>query len=213
MNEKIRVLIADDHIHERRGFISLLNLDQSIEVVGEAASVREAIEMAQRLLPDVVLLDLKWFKDTTAGAQAIFEIKANAPDVKILAATVHPELINDARKAGAEVAIDKDLLFNGETLVARIQDAYKTGKLLSVDPLTGEDLSSRESDVLQLMAAGLTNKAIGNELKIAETTVKKHVRAILDKFKASSRTEAVSTALSHGIINRPVSRQETKDLS
>ena len=203
MTNKIRVLIADDHIHERRGFGSLLELDDSVEVVGEAASAREAIELALNLLPDVILLDLKWFNDPTAGAQAILEIKSKAPQVKILAATVHPELIDEARRAGAEMAIDKDLLFNGEVLVRHLWDAFRTGNFLSVKSLVPNDLSAREMDVLTWMASGLTNKAIGAKLNIAETTVKKHARAIYGKLNAKSRTEAVSMALSLGIIKKP----------
>jgi len=124
MSKNIRVIIADDHVVEREGFKQLLSLVDDIEVIGEAESAQEAVQKALNLTPDVVLLDLVWHKDRTAGIAAVRQIKAKAPQIKILAATAYPELIRDARIEGADVAVDKDSLTDKSTLAARIRDAY-----------------------------------------------------------------------------------------
>jgi DNA-binding NarL/FixJ family response regulator len=199
MNTKIKVLVADDHLHERRGFIELLRLAGDIQDVGEATSAAEAVQKAIELQPDVVLMDLEWFNDASAGAEAIRQMKATAPRVKILAATVHPELIDMARRAGAEVAVDKDTLFSADSLAARIRDAFRTEpQVMRGGPV--DDLSGRELEILQLVVKGKTNQAIADTLNIALPTVKHHVQNILQKLGVTSRTEAAVAAMQRGIL-------------
>jgi DNA-binding NarL/FixJ family response regulator len=202
MTYRIRVLIADDHLHEREGFKKLLSLVDDIEVVGVATSAQEAVQKALRLEPHVVLLDLMWYKDRTAGISAIGDIKAQAPQVKILAATVYEDLIEPARREGAELAVHKDSLFDKSTLADRIRDAHNAGTFPSPQPLLVEPLTKRETEVLKLIAKGETDLGIATELGIAEGTVKKHVSSILGKLGVRSRAAAAATAYERGILHR-----------
>jgi len=200
VKDKIRVLIADDHVHEREGFKQLLSLVDFIEVVGEAASAQEAVQKALDLGPDVVLLDLTWYKDRTAGISAIRQIKAEAPQIKILAATVYAELIEPARMEGADLAVDKDSLFDKPTLAARIRDAYESQAFPRPQPPLVEKLSKREIEVLKLIAQGETDLGIATKLGIKVPTVKKHVSSILGKLQAPNRAGAAAIAYERGIL-------------
>ena len=200
--DKIRVLIADDHVHEREGFKQLLSLVDSIDVVGEAASAQEAVKKALSLKPDVVLLDLLWYKDPTAGISAIRQIKAETPQIKILAATVYPELIKSARMEGADLAVDKDSLSDTSMLVDRIRDTYMSQGFPTTEANLVEKPTKREMDVLKLMAQGETDREIARELVIALSTSKKHVRSILGKLGARSRGEAIAKAYETGLLRR-----------
>jgi len=202
MRDKIRVLIADDHVHEREGFKQLLGLVDSIEVVGEATSAQEAVRKALSLKPDVVLLDLAWYKDRTAGISAIRQIKQEAPQIKILAATVYAELIEPARLEGADLAVDKDSLFDKSTLADRIRDAYMSQTFPRAQAELVEKPTEREMAVLELMAQGKTDRQIATELGIALPTAKKHVSNILGKLAARSRGEAIAKAYEIGILRR-----------
>jgi NarL family two-component system response regulator LiaR len=202
LRDQIRVLIADDHVHEREGFKKLLGLVDDITVIGEAESAQEAVHKAQDLRPDVVLLDLMWYKDRTAGLAAIRQIKAQAPQIKVLAATVYEELIEPARMEGADLAVDKDCLFDMSTLAARIRDTYRTQTFSSSQPPMVETLTPREMDVLALIAQGKTDLAIALQLGIAEGTVKKHVSSLLGKLGVRSRAAAAAAAYERGILPR-----------
>lgn len=202
MRDKIRVLIADDHMYEREGFKQLLSLVDSIEVIGEAASAQEAVRKALSLKPDVVLLDLAWYKDRTAGISAIRKIKQEAPQIKILAATVYAELIEPARMEGADLAVDKDALFDKSTLADRIRDAYMSQGFPRPQADLVEKPTEREMEVLELMAQGKTDREIAAELSIALPTAKKHVSNVLGKLGARSRGEAIAKAYETGLLRR-----------
>jgi DNA-binding NarL/FixJ family response regulator len=203
MNEKITVLIADDHLYERMGLRDLLSLVDSVEVIAEATSAQEAVQIAVGQRPNVVVMDLRWYGDNTAGVSAIRKIKALAPDVRILAVTNFPEeLIEAARKAGADAAVGKDFLVSPQTLEARIRDAFTSPSLPPPDDPLAERLTEREMEVLRWMAQGKTNAQIARQLHLAEGTVKKHVANIQDKFGAESRGGAVAAAYERGILKR-----------
>ena len=200
MSETIRVLIADDHIHEREGFKQLLGLLNFVEVVGEATSAQNTVPQALGLMPDVILMDLTWFKDKTAGITAIQQIKAQEPTIKILAATVYPELIESARAAGADLAVDKDTLSNKTTLGDRIRDTYKSQTFTLSQPALTERLTERELEVLRFVAQGHTDAGIAEEIYLSVSTVKKHVSNILGKLGANNRSAAIALAYEGGIL-------------
>jgi len=156
------------------------------------------------LEPDVVLLDLTWFKDQTAGISAIKQIKSSVPKTKILVATVYSELIERARRAGADLAADKDSLYDKNTLAARIRDASRSDSF----PLPGQlrsgesELSKREIEALQLIAQGETDRSIAIRLGISLPTVKKHVGSILSKLDVPNRAAAAVAGLKMGILTR-----------
>jgi DNA-binding NarL/FixJ family response regulator len=162
-----------------------------------------AVQISIARQPDVVLMDLRWYGDSTAGISAIYRIKAEAPEVRILAATDFPdELIEPARKAGAEVAVGKDYLVSPQALEARIRDALASPNLPFPDEPLLEPLSERELEVLRLMAQGRTNQQTARQLQLAEGTVKKHVANIQGKLGAESRGGAIAAAYERGILKR-----------
>lgn len=196
----IDVLIADDHYHEREGLKQSLLYAENIRVVAEASSAQEAFQKTVALRPDVVIMDLDWYGDRTAGITAIQKIKQQMPRAKVLVVTNFPELIESARAVGADVAVTKDALINGETIAARIWDAYSTDEFDVVPPADGEILSVRERQVLDAMRRGLETPEIARELFIADATVKKHREHIREKLGAKNAAEAVFIGLKLGLI-------------
>ncbi len=196
----IKIVIADDHIHEREGFKQLLSLLDFVEVIGEATSAQSAVQTALTLRPDVLLMDLTWYKDRTAGATAIRQIKEQAPEIKILAVTVYQELIEEARLAGADLAVDKDALSHKSTLGARIRDTYTSKPVLRPKRSPIAQLTERETEVLKLVAQGQTDAGIAEQLYLSTSTIKKHVSSILTKLDANNRSAAIANAYDCGIL-------------
>lgn len=213
----IKVLVVDDHTLLRRGIIDILAKEESLEVVGEAADGLEAIEKAKELTPDVILMDLNMPRCN--GLDAIQAIRVEIPEVNILVLTIS-ETESDlvaAMKFGATGYLLKkaepDELVYATLYVARggaIVSPLMATKLLTEFKsrrLTGEsieadtDLSPRETEVLQQVAGGASNKEIGNSLFISENTVRTHLRHIMDKLHLTNRTQAVAYALSKGLIS------------
>ena len=198
--EPIRVLIADDHEIMRMGLVSLLETDELISVVGEAADGEEAVRKAQKLRPDVVVMDLMMpVKD---GSEATQEIKAALPETRILLLTTFgtADGIAHAIEAGAEGALLKST--TNSNIIKAIK-ALADGKqfissevkeLLTKDPPVPE-LTERQRLILASITEGLTNLAIADRLGISEDGVKRHVNAIMAKLGADSRAEAVAIAL------------------
>ncbi len=211
MDDPIRILIVDDHTIVRDGLNTMLSRQDDFDVVGEAGNGVEAIEMARRMEPDVILMDLRMPK--MSGVEAMRSIGAENPRIKTIILTTFDtdEYIFDAIEAGAKGYLLKDTsredLFNAVRTVFRGESQIDPGvaaKLISrfqeLSRLGPDTLSEREVEVLQLIARGSSNRGIGRELLISESTVKTHVANIFQKLDVSHRTEAVTRALQRGII-------------
>ena len=205
----IRILLADDHKVVRQGLQMFLGLEDDLEIVGEAANGQEAIDQAQELNPDVILMDL--LMPEVSGIQAIVEIRRRMPDVEVIALTsvLEDQAVYDAMRAGAIGYLLKDT--EPEELSAAIRAAAAGQVQLSPRvaqrlmqevraPENPEALTDRERDVLKLLAQGLSNKEIGAALVIGEKTVKTHVSNILAKLGVPSRTQAALYAIRQGLV-------------
>jgi DNA-binding NarL/FixJ family response regulator len=215
----IRVLLVDDHAMVRRGLRGFLELLDDIEVVGEAENGRQGVELAGQLRPDVVLMDLLMPK--LDGIGAIEEIKTRYPAVEIVALTsfVEEARVTAALEAGASGFLLKDA--DADDVASAIRSAHR-GEV-HLDPAVAllvarrmragaaaaasgkadghEPLTEREREVLRLVARGLSNKAIADELAITERTARTHVSNILGKLGLTSRTQAALYALEHGLAS------------
>jgi len=218
----ISVLICDDHAVFRRGLVIVLSTDPGIAVAGEAADGREAITLAEELVPDVVLMDVRM--PGVDGIEVTRRLSTSVPSARIVMLTVSDEEddLYEAVKAGAvgyllkEVSIEEvagavravaagqslitpsmaaKLLTEFSSLARQVEDGGRGGRQAA------PHLTDRELEVLRLMARGMGNRPIADELAIAENTVKNHVRNILEKLQLHSRTEAVMYAVRQNIID------------
>jgi NarL family two-component system response regulator LiaR len=203
MAELIRVLVADDHFVVRQGLAALLAPRNGMEVVGEAANGREAVELAQALQPDVILMDL--IMPEMDGTAAIARIKAQNPAARILVLTSfgEREKVAAALQAGALGYLLKDSspddLFDAIRSVHRgrlsLPQELATELLQPQAPApTGSHFTARELDVLRLLVQGKSNPEIGQALFISSTTVRSHVTSILTKLNVANRTQAAVVA-------------------
>ena len=205
----ISVLLTDDHRVVRQGIKMVLDLDPELEVVGEASNGEEALRMARRLEPDVVLMDL--VMPVMDGVEATGEIRRELPDTEVVALTsvLEDASVTGAVKAGAIGYLLKNT--GGEELRQAIKAAAEGQVQLAPEaaarlmrevrtPEGLEDLTERETDVLKLLARGQANKQIARSLYIGEKTVKTHVRNILTKLNVRSRTQAALYAARTGIV-------------
>jgi DNA-binding NarL/FixJ family response regulator len=207
----IRVLVVDDHAVVREGLRAFLELQDGIEVAGEAADGEEAIDAAERLRPDVVLMDLVMPRlDGLAAMRALRE-RAPAARIVVLTSFLDEERLLPALRAGAagyllknaepqELARAVRVAHAGEALLdpvvaARLVEALAAGG--DDDPL--DRLTARERDVLELIARGFPNKQIARELGLAEKTVKGHVGHVLAKLGVADRTQAAVLAVRAGL--------------
>ena len=197
-------MIVDDHPIVREGLRGMLAAEPDIEVAGEAASGDEAVAAVPRIAPDVVLMDLRMPSGDGVGAIE------RLPGHRILVLTTFqddPGIVR-AIEAGAAGCLLKDA--SRADLAAAVRDVAAGRRVLSPEmsarlAATGERpvLSARESEVLALVAEGLTNAQIGERLYIGQATVKTHLLRIFTKLGVSDRTAAVMTALEHGILTTP----------
>ena len=202
---KIRVLVADDHYVVRMGLIAVVNSEPDMEVVGEAADGRQAVEMFATCNPDLVLMDLRMpVKDGIAATQ---EIRNKQPNARVPMLTTYDgdQEIHRALHAGAHGYVLKNS--TGEKLIPALRAVAAGEKWIPkeiakrlAERKLFEELTPRELQVLQQMAKGLANKEIGDVLRITEYTVKDHLKNILGKLRVADRTEAVTVALQRGII-------------
>lgn len=214
MSDQIRVLIADDHGIVRKGIRALLATETDIVVVGEAEDGRQAVTEAERLRPDIILMDL--VMPEVDGIEAIRQIKSRQLEVRILVLTsfAADDKVFPAIKAGALGYLLKDS--GPEELVRAIHQVYRgesslhpmiARKLLQElsrpadQPPSPEPLTERELEVLQLVAQGRSNQDIADYLVISEATVRTHVSNILGKLHLASRTQAALYALRQGLAS------------
>jgi len=203
MSEPIRILIADDHFVVRQGLAALLVARNGMEVVGEAATGREAVELARKLQPDVILIDM--IMPELEGPEAIALIKQENPKARILVLTSFGESkqIAAAIQAGALGYLLKDS--SPDDLLHAIRSVHRGSLVLTQDlalklmqtqpaPTPLDQLTERESDVLRLLAQGQSNQEIALNLNISMTTVRSHVSNILLKLNVSNRTQAALVA-------------------
>lgn len=203
---RIRVLCVDDHPVVRRGVAAMLGTEPELELVAEAASGEEAVELFRQYRPDIVLMDLRLAGDMD-GIDAIRDICREWPQARILVLTTYAgdENIHRALAAGARGYLIKD------TLDGRLVDAIRTVhqgrrhvppeiavQLAEHGPRV--ELTDREREVLNLMARGLRNKEIGAALSISEATARTHVENVVAKLGVSGRTEAVVVAAQRGFL-------------
>jgi NarL family two-component system response regulator LiaR len=205
----IRVLIADDHAVVRQGLRMFLGTDPELEVVGEARDGAEALQMARRLQPDVVLMDL--LMPVMDGVQATAAIRREAPGVEVVALTsvLEDAMVVDAVRAGAIGYLLKD------TEAHELRRAIKAAAAGQVElcpeaaarllrevrtpAQEPQPLTERETAVLRLLAQGMSNQEIARALNVGEQTVKSHVSHVLAKLGVPSRTQAALYAIRTGL--------------
>ena len=205
---KLSILIADDHPVVRDGLRGMLETQADFEVIGEAADGDQAIKKVAELKPDIVLMDLRM--PEVDGVTAIREIKGSQPETQILVLTTYDSDadILPAIEAGANGYLLKDssreelygairATARGDTVLAPTVAARLVGQMRAP---AEERLSSRELEVLQLVAEGASNKDIASRLHISQATVKSHLIHIFGKLGVSDRTAAVTVALQRGIM-------------
>ena len=201
----IRILLADDHHVLRQGVRALAADERDMEFVAEASSGQEAIEEFRKHRPDVVLMDLQM--PDMNGIDAMIAIRNEFPDARFIILTTYAGdvQISRALKVGARAYLLKSLL--RRELLDTIRAVHAGQKRIPAEVaaqvanhLADDSLTSREIDVLKLIAGGNANKIVADKLSITEETVKGHVKSILSKLSANDRTHAVTIGLKRGII-------------
>ena len=212
MDAPLRVMLVDDHVVVRDGIKSLLEATDDLVVCAEAGSAREAVAAAERALPDVVVMDVRL--QDGSGIQATRDIRAARPQIRVLMLTsfADDEALFASIMAGAAGYVLKQI--RGDELIAAIRrvgqgqslldpavtasvlDRLRKGKHLLMDERLAR-LSPQEERILELVAAGRTNKQIGEELHLAEKTVKNYVSSILTKLEVARRAEAAAYLTRH----------------
>lgn len=207
---KIRVVIVDDHDMVRKGLKVLLENFDDLEVAGEAGDGQAAVDLCRRINPDVVLMDM--IMPRLNGIGATEKVRQFCPDTQVIALTSYDseDTVQQALKAGAIAYLMKNV--SGDELANAIRRAYQGQSTLAPEaaqvlirattrpPAPGHDLTDREREILALMVEGLNNREIGERLVISSSTVKNHVSNILSKLGTTSRTQAVAVAVEHNIL-------------
>jgi len=200
----IRIVLADDHPVVREGLASILKA-KDIKVIGQASDGEEACRLYDQLSPDILVLDLRMPKKD--GLQAVNELMSRIPKPRIIVMPTYEgeEDVRRALSAGAKGYVLKGT--KREEILETVRKVYKGEPAISPEvaaklatSLTRPELSERELQVLQQMAAGKSNKEIGQVIYVSENTVKAHVKSILAKLDAMGRTEAIAIAIKRGLI-------------
>ena len=212
MTKKIRVLLADDHVVVRQGFRLILERQSDMEIVGEAGNGREAVEMAERLQPDILVMDVAM--PELNGIEATRRVARQSPRTRVLALSMHKDsvYVREILRAGArgyllKDAIDRDLL--AAVRAVAIGDGYLSPSVSEAvlsdyrrhvtNPI--DLLSSREREVLQMIAEGQTNKEIAATLNLSVYTVDAHRGRIMEKLNLHSVNELVRFAVRAGLVD------------
>ena len=213
----IRVGVVDDQALVRTGFVMILEVEPDIEVVFDAANGRAAVEMVRRHRPDVVLMDIRMPElDGIEATRLITTERSDVPRVLMLTTFDLDEYVYDAIRAGASGFLLKDtppddlvaavrVLAAGDALLApsvtrRLIEQFAAGASTAVPSPGLDDLTERETEVLRLMARGLSNGEIAARLFVGETTVKTHVSRVLMKLDVRDRVQAVVVAYDSGLV-------------
>ena len=215
--EKIRVVIAEDHRLFREGLLNMLLQDESVEVVGEAVSVLQAIDVIGDVQPDVVLLNTTMLESNGIQVIPVIRQKSLGSKPLMLTAATDEDVVLEALKAGAKGYLSKNTsvsnlmraikaVHNGELWVERKMIARFFDRELTADSdrenqptNTKEALTPREEEVLCLLTKGSTNKEIAQDLFISEKTVKSHLNSIFKKINVSRRLQAILYAIKQGL--------------
>jgi DNA-binding NarL/FixJ family response regulator len=203
--ETIRVLVVEDHHVVRQGLVALLKVVDGIEVVGEAADGVEAIAQFRKFLPDITLVDLRLPR--LGGVDVIQRLRMETPQARFIVLTTYDgdEDIYRALQAGARAYLLKGM--TSEELISTIRTVH--GGRSHIPPAIAqklaermgtEELTPRESDVLEQIVYGKSNKEIATELDISEATVKTHINSLLGKLGVTDRTQAATAAIQRGIV-------------
>src|SRR5438128_12384519 len=219
--QKVRVLIADDHAVVRSGLRSILETEDDIDVIGEAADGHQALESAQELLPDVILMDINM--GDWDGVTATRRVRNSVPSSRVIVLTNYDEdnLVFSSIRAGASGYLLKEV--SGQQLtnaIRTVADGFsliypsvarrvldESGRLRSGERPAGDDegysdLTAREREVLKLVASGRANKEIAVSLGISERTVKTHISNIFSKLELTDRTQAALYVHNRGLIEK-----------
>lgn len=217
MSKKINILIADDHSMMRQGLKQILELEKDIAVTAQASNGDEAVKMAKDYKPDIILMDINM--PGTNGLQAIKEIKQDKLPCKVIVLTIHEdrEYLFKTLQMGAEGYVLKDAepavlieairnVYNGQSYIQpnmtkELVKEFNRVTLHEKEKNEENNLTSREIEVLELIAEGMINKEIAKHLYISEKTVKNHVSNIFKKLDVSDRTQAAIYAFKHNIKN------------
>jgi two-component system NarL family response regulator len=205
MADKLKLMLVDDHYLVRMGLASIMALEPDVEVCAEAASGQEARALYRTHRPDVTLMDLRL--PDISGTETLQAIRSEFPDARIVIISTYvcDEEIYGALQAGAMAYLVKSV--QRDELMRAIRKAAKGQRHIPAEVaarlaerVTRSQLSSRELEVLRLLVAGRRNREIAGTLDITEGTVKLHVSSILGKLGVADRTEAVTRALQHGLV-------------
>jgi len=205
-NHPIRVLLVDDHPILLDGLVMLLECESDMAVVGQAANGEDAIALFKEHQPDIMLIDLRL--PTISGIEVITKIRADYPQARIVVLSTYDtdEEIYQAVQAGARGYLVKGAA--SEELLKAIRTVYRNQTYIPPSTsekllrrMTAPTLSTREQEVLQMIAEGKTNPQISAELNVAESTVRFHVSNILDKLGVGDRTQAIVQAMNQGLVH------------
>lgn len=207
-----KVMVVDDHLLSRKGIVSILSTHPLFEIVGEATNGQEAFDKVKDLMPDLILMDIRM--PDINGLEATRRIKQEMPYVKIVILSVSDDVQDffEAIKNGAQGYLLKNMepeywldylisIVQGEAPISRALASKILQEFsLQTDDLSGSNLTEREKEVLHLLAKGLSNKDIGEQLHISESTVKNHLRNILAKLHLQNRVQLIAYAYKNGLI-------------
>jgi len=218
MNQKVRIVIAEDHTILREGLRSLLSSEPNFEIVGEAEDGREAIKCVEKFRPDLILTDLSMPRMN--GMEAIEEIKRQSPKTKVLVLTVHKaeEYILATFRAGANGYLLKDSthaelvmavkkVLSGKQYISpeiseKVIEGYLEGKKTLKSQTSWETLTQREREILKLIAEGYKNKEIAEDLCISVKTVEKHRANLMEKLDLHNASALTAFAMEKGLVTR-----------